>query len=178
MMSQIRPKVIYLIVSGAVATHFLPDLIRQLPRFKLPIYTVMTDSAHHLISPWRLVEQPGHRLVESYFDPILTGEREPGLTVVAPATFNTINKISQGIADTLPHALAAEAIGAGWPMIVVPAVNSNLAGHPRFKQSLDTLRTWDITICGPQQAGQLTQMASVETVIADVASILAGTRDA
>ena len=168
----VQPKVCYLVISGAMTTRFMPDLIRELTHFKLPIYTFMTEGASRLISPWRLAEQPGHRLVESYFDPILSGQSEPGLTLVAPATFNTINKISQGIADTLPLSLVAEAIGAGWPVIVVPSLNAHLAQHPRFNTSLDTLRRWGVTVCGPQQDGEMMQMASVETVIAQVQSIM------
>ncbi|MCB0164032.1 MAG: hypothetical protein KDI79_07400 [Anaerolineae bacterium] len=176
-MSQPTPQIIYLIISGAVSTNSAPDLIRELARFDRPIYTFITDNASRLISPWQLAQQPGHRLVEGYFDASLAGEREPGLTLIAPATFNTVNKLSQGIADTLAHSLAAEAIGAGWPVVVVPAVNAHLANHPRFNHSLDTLRSWGVTICEPHLAGDLMQMASVETIIAAVSSILEGKRD-
>lgn len=176
-MSEFKLKVIYLIISGAVSASFTPDLIRELTQFNLPIYTFMTDNAPRLISPWQLAELPGHRLVEGYFDASLAGEREPGLTLIAPATFNTVNKLSQGIADTLAHSLAAEAIGAGWPVIVAPAVNAHLANHPRFNHSLETLRGWGVTICGPHQTGDLMQLASVETIIAAVSSILEGKRD-
>lgn len=176
-MSQSTPKVIYLIISGAVSTPFTPDLIRELTQFDLPIYTFLTDNASRLISPWQLAEQSGHRLVEGYFDPSLAGEREPGLTLVAPATFNTVNKLSQGIADTLAHSLAAEAVGAGWPVIVAPAVNTHLANHPRFNQSLDILRGWGVTICGPHHTGDMMQMASIETIIAAVSSNLEGKPD-
>lgn len=176
-MSQPIPKVIYLIISGAISTDFAPNLIRELTQFNLPIYTFMTDNASRLISPRQLAEQPGHRLVEGYFDPSLAEEREPGLTLVAPATFNTVNKLSQGIADTLAHSLAAEAIGASWPVIVAPAVNAHLAHHPRFNHSLDTLRGWGVTICELHQAGDMMQMASIETIIAAITIILEGKRD-
>ncbi|MCB9078124.1 MAG: hypothetical protein H6631_11065 [Anaerolineaceae bacterium] len=176
-MSQPTPKVIYLIISGAVSTNSTPDLIRELTQFDLPIYTFMTDNAFRLISPWQLAGLPGHQLVEGYFDPVLAGERKPGLTLIAPATFNTVNKLSQGIADTLAHSLAAEAIGAGWPVIVAPSVNAHLARHPRFSQSLNTLRSWGVTICGPHQTGDMMQMASIETLIAAVSTILEGKRN-
>src|SRR5262245_22524132 len=142
-------KCIYLVVSGASAARSIPDLIKALGELNLPIYTFLTDGARNVISPYNLADQQGHRLIDSYFDPVLSDGREPGLTVVAPATFNTLNKISQGIADTLAHSLVAEAIGAGWPVIVVPAMNPPLANHPQVAQSLKTLQRWAIIVLEP-----------------------------
>ena len=120
-----------------------------LARFGLPLYTLLTDSAHNIISPYNLADQQGHTLVDSYFDPVMLSGREPGLTVVAPATFNTLNKLSQGIADSLPHSLVAEAIGAGWPVVVAPSMNQALAQHPRTAASIATLREWGVTVLDP-----------------------------
>lgn len=173
-MNQNTPKVIYLIVTGAISAPFALDLIRELTKFKLPIYTFMSDGAHRLISSWRLVELPGHRLVESYYDPVLANGRQPGVTLVVPATFNTVNRISHGLADSLALSLVAEAIGGGWPIFVAPSVNAELANHPRFKQSLDTLRQWQVTILEPSQEDEVNQLVSIETIIAHIETILEG----
>lgn len=169
-------KAIYLVVSGASSARLVPDLLGALAEVQLPLYTLLTEAAYNIISPYNLADLRGHTLVDSYFDPALINERDPGLTLVAPATFNTVNKISQGIADTLPHSLVAEAIGAGWPVIVVPAMNSALARHPRFDQSIKTLRQWGVTVLEPQLAGDLLMMAPVEKIIETVKSALANYR--
>jgi phosphopantothenoylcysteine decarboxylase/phosphopantothenate--cysteine ligase len=151
----------------------IPDLLERLPRFDLPVYTILTENAPNVISPYNLVDQAGHTLIDSYFDPVMVEERQPGLTVLAPATFNTLNKLSQGIADTLAHSLAAESIGAGWPVIVAPSMNQALFNHPRVAQSIDTLRTWGVTVLPPEPAGELLMMASVENIVDAVEARLA-----
>lgn len=60
--------------------------------------------------------------------------------IVAPATFNTINKLALGIADTYALSSMAEVIGRGVPTVVVPAVNDALASRLPYKQALDSLR--------------------------------------
>ncbi len=165
-------KAIYLVVSGSDAARCVPDFIKALTQFGLPIYTVLTENSHQVISPYNLADQQGHQLVSSYFNPALLNGREAGLTVVAPATFNTCNKIAQGIADTLPHSLIAEAIGAGWPVIVVPAMTSNLANHPQFARSLKTLGEWGVNVLKAHHEGDLLIMASVEEIVAAVKTVL------
>lgn len=165
-------KAIYLVVTGASSARLVPDLLEALAAVQMPLYTLLTEAAYNIISPYNLADLQGHTLVDSYFDPVLVDEREPGLTLVAPATFNTVNKITQGIADTLPHSLIAEAIGAGWPVIVVPAMNSALVKHPRFDQSIETLQQWGVKVLEPRLAGDLLMMAPVEEIIETVKSAL------
>jgi phosphopantothenoylcysteine synthetase/decarboxylase len=169
-------KAIYLVVSGASSARCIPDLLKALTEFNLPIYTLLTNSAHEIISPYNLADQQGHQLISSYFNPALLNGREPGLTLVVPATFNTLNKISQGIADTLPHSLVAEAIGAGWPVIIVPSMNTNLANHPQVARSLKTVREWGVVVLDAHAEahleGDLLMMASIEEIIAAVKAVL------
>ena len=169
-------KAIYLVVSGASSARCIPDLLKALTEFDLPIYTLLTSSAHEIISPYNLADQQGHQLISSYFNPALLNGRERGLTLVVPATFNTLNKISQGIADTLPHSLVAEAIGAGWPVIIVPSMNANLANHPQVARSLKTMHEWGVVVLDAHMEahleGDLLVMASIEEIIAAVKAVL------
>ena len=59
---------------------------------------------------------------------------------VAPATFNTINAWALGITSTFIVGVVAEGIGKGIPMITMPCVNAAYVVHPRFEQSVETLR--------------------------------------
>ncbi|MGW2046358.1 flavoprotein [Streptomyces sp. NPDC001858] len=65
---------------------------------------------------------------------------EPDAVVVAPATFNTINKWAAGIADTLALGTLCEVAGLGVPIGVLPCVNETLGGHPAYQDSLIRLR--------------------------------------
>ena len=161
-------RAIYLIVCGASSARCASDLIKALTQFELPVMTVMTESAQRILSPYNLADQPGHTLVDSYFDPVLLDGRAPCLTVVAPATFNTLNKISHGIADTLARSLIAEAIGAGWPVVVVPSMNMALASHPQVAPSIKTLLKWGVKVLEPKLDGDVLMMASVPEIVAAV----------
>ena len=70
----------------------------------------------------------------------------PDAFVIAPATFNTINKLAHGISDTLALGLLSEAIGLGLPIIAVPWPNVHLARHPVFRRSVPVLREWGVTV--------------------------------
>ena len=168
----VKPSAIYVVVSGASSARCVPDLIQELSQFDLPIYTLLTDSALNIISPYHLADLQGHTFIDSYFDPALLTGHKPGLTLVVPATFNTVNKISQGIADTLAHSLVAEAVGAGWPVIIAPSMNPALASHPQFARSLETLQSWGVTVLEARSEGDLLIMASVDEIIATVREIL------
>jgi phosphopantothenoylcysteine decarboxylase/phosphopantothenate--cysteine ligase len=167
-------KAIYLVVTGASSARCVPDLIKALTEFNLPIYTLLSESAHQIISPYNLADIPDHQLVSSYFNPALLNGRQPGLTLVVPATFNTLSKMAQGIADNLPLSLVAEAIGAGWPVMVVPGMNQNLANHPQMAKSIKTLREWGVTVMESHLERELLMMASLEEIIVAVRTVLQG----
>ncbi len=60
--------------------------------------------------------------------------------VIAPATYNTVNKLAAGINDTYALSVAAEAIGRGTPTAVLPFVNTALAARAPFVRSVAALR--------------------------------------
>lgn len=60
--------------------------------------------------------------------------------IVAPATFNTVNKLALGIADTYPLSSVAELIGRRVPTVIVPFVNSAFAERAPFQRSVTSLR--------------------------------------
>ncbi|MGW1952714.1 flavoprotein [Streptomyces sp. NPDC001920] len=64
----------------------------------------------------------------------------PDAVVVAPATFNTVNKWAAGIADTLALGTLSEAYGLGVPIAALPCVADALAAHPAYQESLIRLR--------------------------------------
>ncbi len=61
----------------------------------------------------------------------------PDAVVVAPATFNTVNKWAAGPADTLAVATLCEACGLDVPVAVLPCVADALASHPAYRGEPD-----------------------------------------
>jgi phosphopantothenoylcysteine synthetase/decarboxylase len=60
--------------------------------------------------------------------------------IIAPATFNTINKLAAGISDSYALTVVNDALGHGAPVVAVPFVNSDLAGRRPFRRSIELLR--------------------------------------
>ncbi|MEV8433738.1 flavoprotein [Streptomyces chartreusis] len=73
----------------------------------------------------------------------------PDAVVVAPATFNTINKWAAGISDTLALGTLCEAYGLGVPIAVLPCVADALAAHPAYGDSLIRLRAMGVRFGEP-----------------------------
>jgi len=70
----------------------------------------------------------------------------PDAIVVAPATSNTINKWAAGISDTLALGLIVEAMGMKLPVVAMPHTSRAQAAHPAFGRSIDSLRSWGVTV--------------------------------
>ena len=141
--------VLYLLVSGAATARRIPALIPQLQIVAPAIITVQTPNSHRIVSPRELALVPGHRMVDSYFDEVILPRPEEGVFLVAPCGFNTLNKLAQGI--------------------VAVSVNPPLRSHPQTQRSIDTLRSWGVTVIDtvPDGNGYLT-MAPDETLVAAV----------
>ncbi|MFG2602606.1 flavoprotein [Streptomyces sp. NPDC048514] len=73
----------------------------------------------------------------------------PDAVVVAPATFNTLNKWAAGLADTLAVGTLCEAAGLGAPIAVLPCVADALAAHPAYRDSLVRLRGMGVRFGDP-----------------------------
>jgi phosphopantothenoylcysteine decarboxylase/phosphopantothenate--cysteine ligase len=85
------------------------------------------------------------------------------LTIVCPASANTINKLANGIGDTL---LTSLFLAHDWnkPYLIAPAMNTSMFEHPSTKESLRKLESWGVTIlptaegylaCGDYGKGKL-----------------------
>ena len=80
--------------------------------------------------------------------PVRSEYRKPGdprsrpadAIIVAPATYNTINKWAQGISDTYALGILAETTALGVPIVVFPFVNSALAARAPFRRNVEELR--------------------------------------
>jgi phosphopantothenoylcysteine synthetase/decarboxylase len=70
----------------------------------------------------------------------------PDAAVVAPATYNTINKWAAGISDTYVLSVLAELTGMRVPIVVLPFVNSALAANAVFARSVSALRAEGVTV--------------------------------
>jgi hypothetical protein len=85
-------------------------------------------------------EQTGSPVRSQYRHPGEPRSQPADAIIVAPATFNTINKWALGISDTYALGLLAEDTGLGVPIAALPFVNTALAGRAPFRRSVEALR--------------------------------------
>jgi phosphopantothenoylcysteine synthetase/decarboxylase len=139
--------VLYLVGCAAYPARDLPDLVGFCQRLGWHVCVVCTPSGRRFADPDRLRELTGHRVRSDYKAPDAPDELPPAdAFVVAPATFNTINKWAHGSSDTLALGLLNEAVGLGRPIIAAPWPNRALARHPVFGASVRELRGWGVQV--------------------------------
>jgi phosphopantothenoylcysteine synthetase/decarboxylase len=136
-----RRGVLYLIVCGAPPARDAGRLVQLAQGQGWEVCVIATPSARSFIDPPALEAASGHPIRSEYKQPDAADVLPPadGI-VVAPATFNTINKWAAGISDTLTLGLVTEAIGKRLPIVALPFVNAAQAEHPAFQTSIDRLR--------------------------------------
>jgi len=162
----------YLVVTGTTTAPLAIEVVQGLLRLVPRVLTLTTPNAGRVVAPRDLSVIPGNQLVESYFDPAILPRPPDGLVVVAPCSFNSLNKLAGGIADNLALSLTAEAIGRGTPVLVAVSVNAPLWRHPRCQASMATLREWGVTVMPPVDTGAGPRLAPTTAVLAECRRLL------
>ena len=158
--------VAYLLISGTTTASRTPELLRGL--LTLGFQTVIalpTPNASSVIAPRDLADIEGVHVVESYFDQAIRPRPPRGLVMFAPCSFNSLNKLANGIADNLALSVAAEAIGRGTPVIVGPSLNQPLLDHPMAQASLATLPRWGVILIAPVNDGHGPRLAPSDDLL-------------
>lgn len=91
--------------------------------------------------------------------------------IVVPATFNTVNKVANGIADGYATYTVCEALGAHVQTVVVPMVTTQLWGHPALAENLASLSKAGATLVDPTTGSRGTE-AVVPVTFAGAADLV------
>lgn len=135
--------VLYVVACGGSPAAQLPEFVSVARAQGWDVCVIATPDALKFFDPDPLAELTGHPVRSQYKRPDEPDVLPPAdVFVIAPASFNTVNKLAQGISDTLALGLLNEGLGKGLPMIVVPWPNVWLAQHPAFVRSVALLREW------------------------------------
>ncbi|MFF4771430.1 flavoprotein [Microtetraspora fusca] len=145
-------KVLYIIVCAAGAAGDVGRLVTMAQEQGWTVQIIATPAALDFIDVPELERLTGRPVRSQYRKPSEPKSPRADAIIVAPATYNTINKFAQGICDTYALGLLAEAPGLGIPVVVLPFVNSALASREPFRRSVETLRAEGVHILiGPGQ---------------------------
>src|SRR5579871_5041998 len=144
-----RPQrhVLYLVVSGAPAPEGIPALVAACQAAGWRVVVFSTPTGTRFVDPVELERLTGEPVRSEYRMPGTGTAVPPADAVLAcPLTFNSVNKFAHGHADNFAVGLLCEMVGYGVPVLVVPHCKPQLASHPAFGASLDTLRSMGVQV--------------------------------
>lgn len=110
------------------------------------VQVISTPSALPFFDQGAIEDLTGNPVRSQYSPPGSPRSRIPDAIIVAPATYNTINKWALGIADTYALGVLAEQAALGMPVAVLPFVNVALASRAPFQKSVESLRAEGVSI--------------------------------
>ena len=157
---------VYLVLSGTTTAARGPELARGLVELGFAaVIAIPTPNAARVLAPFDLAEVAGVQVVESYFDRAIRPRPPRGVVLFAPCSFNSLNKLAHGIADSLALSVVAEAIGRKTPVIVGPSLNAPLLDHPVAQTSVERLPSWGVTIVPPVDEDEGPRLAPTAVLV-------------
>ncbi len=173
-------------VTGGIAAYKVPELIRILRRAGACVRCAMTPKAQEFVAPLVLQTLSAEPVRTDLFDASQEGEIDhisladwAELVILAPATANSLAKLTGGLADDL---VSAVLLATRAPVLVAPAMNVNMWEHPATRSNMEILRQRGIHTIGPE-VGELAcgwegagRMSQPEAIAAE-AELLLGSRD-
>lgn len=152
-----KDKRILLGVSGGIAAYKAAELARRLAAAGAQVKVVMTKSAQEFVAPLTFGALTGQPVSSSLWgdkvnplEHIFLGQQVDAI-VIAPATANLIGKLAGGIGDDL---LSTIMLAATKPVLLCPAMNSEMWANPVVQENLDRLAARGLEIMTPA-AGDL-----------------------
>ncbi len=133
---QQKRRILYVITCAARSAEpmDIQDLVELAQAASWDVYVIATPQATKFIDMSLLEKLTGHPVRVEYRHP-----EEPEILpkanaiIVAPTTFNTLNKWALGITDILALGILCENTGLGTPIVAIPCVPSqSLARHSAF----------------------------------------------
>jgi phosphopantothenoylcysteine decarboxylase/phosphopantothenate--cysteine ligase len=155
-------KIVVLGVTGGIAAYKAAELCRLLVKAGAQVRVVMTEAACQFITPITMQALSGHPVARDLFATITEGgighielASRADLVVIAPATADAIARFAAGMADDL---LAAVVLATKAPVLLAPAMNTNMWESPITQDNLARLcrmgKDGRVTSVGPD-AGEL-----------------------
>jgi phosphopantothenoylcysteine decarboxylase / phosphopantothenate---cysteine ligase len=171
-------------VTGGIAAYKAAELARELQRAGAEVQPLLTAAGEQMVSRATFAALTGRRVPASVWDDPAGVEhvalaRWGQVLVVAPATAHTLARLAAGLADDL---LTNVALAFGGPVVVAPAMHTEMWEHPATRANLATLEGRGVLVV-PPASGPLTsgdvgpgRLAELDDLVAGVATALAPMR--
>lgn len=153
MFIMLKDKNIALYVTGGIAVYKVVDLMRSFIKEGANVRVAMTESAAKFVSPLTFQILSRNEVHIDTFD-----EKNPEIvshvnisdwadvSVVAPATANTIAKVAHGLADNF---VTSALLATKTPIFIVPAMNTDMYENPATQSNIETLKERQVQFVEP-----------------------------
>jgi phosphopantothenoylcysteine decarboxylase/phosphopantothenate--cysteine ligase len=170
----LRGRRIVLGVSGGIAAYKAVEVCRRLVDAGAHVAPVLTEDALRFVGALTfsaLASEPARTSLFDGPEPIPHTRLGQGadLVIVAPATAKLLGKYAAGISDDL---LTATLLATRAPVLVAPAMHTEMWEHPAVQDNLATLRRRGVHVVDPA-SGRLAGGDVGEGRLADPADIVA-----
>jgi len=157
-MTSLANKKIVLGISGGIAAYKSAELVRALIQEGAEVQVVMSESAMQFITPVTMQALSGKPVYNSQWDARITNNmahielsRGADAILIAPASADLMAKLSLGLADDL---LTTMCLARDCPLLIAPAMNLQMWGHPATQRSLKRLEDDGVIVLGPGSGDQ------------------------
>lgn len=144
-------------VTGGIAAYKAVLLARLLVEAGHDVHVVPTDDALRFVGKptWEAISR--HPVTTSVHDDVASVRhvalgQGADLVIVAPATANTIARMTAGLADDL---LGTTLLATRAPVLIAPAMHTEMWEHPATQDNMAILRSRGVHVVGPE-SGRLT----------------------
>ncbi|MEO5926870.1 MAG: bifunctional phosphopantothenoylcysteine decarboxylase/phosphopantothenate--cysteine ligase CoaBC [Bryobacteraceae bacterium] len=136
-------------VGGGIAAYKAAELARALMERGCSVQVIMTRAAEEFVRPLTFAALTAHKVITNLFatsgaeDTLSSAiehirvAQESDVLVVAPATADLIAKFAHGLADDF---LSTTYLAFTGPVVLAPAMNTNMWNHPATQANIRTLR--------------------------------------
>ena len=152
-MNNLSQRKILLIICGGISAYKSLELIRLFKKQGAEIKTILTKSAKEFITPLSVASLSQEKVYDDLFNAQNEAEmdhislsRWADIILVAPATANTISKLSTGSSDDLASTVI---LASDKDVFLTPAMNVRMWEHPSTKENLYKLKSYGYKIIGP-----------------------------
>ena len=141
-------------VTGSIAIYKACELVRLFVKSGAVVNVVMSESAQKFITPLTFEAITRQKVLTESSEDWSSNLNHIDLIqsadafVIAPATANTINKLSKGIADNI---LLSSALAYDKNLVIAPAANTQMLNSHYTQGSLKMLAVNDVAIVQPQE---------------------------
>ena len=153
-MNNLLQRKILLIICGGISAYKSLELIRLFKKQGAKVKAILTKSSKEFVTPLSVASLSQEKVYDDLFNAEnetdmdhISLSRWADVILVAPATANTISKLSAGSSDNLASTVI---LASDKDIFLTPAMNVRMWEHPSTKQNLNKLKSYGYKIIGPE----------------------------